>query len=175
MTPFQERFLLCQDELSLIPGPETSAATPLFSFVQYDIAQYSANEVVNVISQLPSITIVDRGDQFDNQDWFRWSWHWQYQGGTVEIGFTVFDGLPVYWGGSVLRPNCTYLDIARLTCNVRDHLPRVWIQDANNIVYSPKTYLEAFALPRLHLALLDADEFTRNEAEVEMTTYRMFM
>jgi hypothetical protein len=79
----------------------------------------------------------------------------------------------IYWGGSQLSTLCTFADLVRLWNAVRTYYPAVWLHDGNDTrMYTPHSFLEKFALPRLQSALSHQDASIRVRAEQELATYR---
>lgn len=175
MDQFEAAYLLCDLEIALIPRPR-HFEEPFYSTEIYELEDYPALDVAETFSTLPEMTVTSLGGMADEEGWFRWRWRWERADRLIELNFSAFEmespGRPILWGGSELTTLCTFADLVRLWLAVQQRLPASWLHDDDCRVYTPHSFLETYALPRLRPALAHPDLAVRERAAAALAEYR---
>ena len=145
--------------------------------IDQEIAEYRAIDVIQTFSALNDVTLISQGGA-EGDSWWGWRWRWERGNHLIEWDFSALNpdepSDSVYWGGSNLTTLCTFANLVRLWNTVRAHYPAVWLHDGEDTrMYTPHSFLEAFALPTLQPALSHQDATVRARAEQELATYRI--
>jgi hypothetical protein len=121
---------------TFIPGPETFRE-PLYSTSISEIAEYSPDSIASAILSFPDTSLIRRAEP----SWWEWRARWQKEARFIEIGFSLFETEPAFWGGSELKADCLVSDLLALWLTIRSSHPAVWLHSPDGRVYTPDSFV----------------------------------
>lgn len=166
----QQPQILQSRHFALIPGTEKEEDLPATSLELYDLVIYRAQDVVEFLSALDQVIVLQGGEE----DWYRWLWRWGTKDRYIIINFTLFDGHTPEWGGSSLDINCYFSELVGFWERFRERFPASILHDGrDNSLYTVSSFIEDYAIPllkgrretlpsnRAHLITKEVDKLTR--------------
>lgn len=124
-------------EWCLVPGP-AELKLPCTSGELQDIALYTPEQVAEVILALPGVSLRNAAEP----SWSNWSARRGWADHGISFSIHVFDDQPQYCSeiGLSSGPFCECRDIAEIWHELREKLPRLWLQDPRGWLYTPETF-----------------------------------
>lgn len=155
----QQPQILQSRHFALVPGTEKEEDLPDTSLSLFDLVEYSAPEMVQFLSSLDKVEVLQSGEK----DWYAWRWRWGTKDHYIIIAFTLFDGYSPIWGGSNLDINCPFSALVEFWTTFRERFTASYLHDERDLtLYTVTSFIEEFATPLLRERLEAADPDCRN-------------
>lgn len=118
----------------LTPGPLKDP--PPSSVSLQHMEDYPPEIVADAILNFPGIRLLHPAEP----SWWEWVARWERESRWIEVGFTLFETDPPYWGGSGLRGRCELPDILGLWFTIRNTVPGCWMHNIDCEIHSPESF-----------------------------------
>jgi hypothetical protein len=165
----QQPYFLQSRHFGMIPGTEREEDLPDTSLSLFDLVEYSAPEMVQFLSSLDRVEVLQSGEK----DWYAWRWRWGTEDRYIILDFTLFDGYSPIWGGSNLDIHCPFYAVVEFWVALRERFPASYLHDERDLVlYTVSSFINDFALPLLSERQKAADSESRRLVLAEIETLK---
>lgn len=130
--------MMCLDDWAFIPGP--AADPPQSSLHLYDLTDYPPEVVAEAVLSFPNMLLQNPA----NGDWWQWEAKWRQDNRYIRVGMSLFETIPVSWGGSPLHGYCEMSDIITLWEMIRVGCPGIWMHNSNCEIHTPESFIRLF-------------------------------
>jgi hypothetical protein len=98
------------------------------------------------------VKLISKGGIKEWDDWFDWKWRWECNESYIDIDFSLLEPESLFWGGSMLKPHCTFAELVSFWNDVDAKLAVVSLHDGDCKLLK-HSFFEKYAIPRLEEAL----------------------
>lgn len=123
------------DQWSIVPGP--ASIQPPFQSTQVGaIEEYSPEVVAETILAIPGAELIQPAEP----DWWSWMARWSSNESYIDLTMTLFDTLPMLWGGFKLAGPAGPQDLLELYIQLHAALPATWLHNAECELHSAESF-----------------------------------